>query len=432
MKSILVFGTFDALHPGHRWFLRHAAALGGRLTAVVARDCFVKSWKGQYPVFTEQARMSALRNSGLADQVLLADERIRTYEVLRKIKPDIICLGHDQQALYEDIKSHLNDTRLQEHRPQIIVLQPWRRRRYSSTRIKASKQWGLYALMIFAMAAFGFSWVSGKRLSAAMGPANLAFIRFLCTALACLPLTIFRKRHPHKKLKDGLPWVLMAASCLAVYNLMFFLALRTSLAGKGGLIVTTMNPLFTLLIMSAAAKRPLRCLSIVGAVLGLAAGILLAEPWNYTKGELADPGNLIFMGAALLWSVMTIAARKAQGYMGFTSFMVILYMLASILVLPFALTESGRLNFTGHGMAFWLDMLIISVAVGAYGTGMYFYASKKLGANRGSAFTYLVPASAIIFTWIILGETPRLLTLLGGLLAVIAFVIINFRGEAGD
>ncbi len=373
--------------------------------------------------------MDTLRNSGLVDQVLLSDERIRTYEVLKKAEPDVICLGYDQQALYDDIKSYLNDTRSQEHRPQIIVLPPWRRRRYSSTRIRASRQLGLYSLMILAMAAFGFSWVSGKRLSTAMGPANLAFIRFLCTALAYLPLIIFRKRHPHKRLRDGLPWVFMAASCLAIYNLMFFLALRASLAGKGGLIVTTMNPLFTLLIISAAAKRPLRYLSIVGAVLGLAAGILLIEPWNYTKGELADSGNLIFMGAALFWSMMTIAARKAQGYMSFTSFMIILYTLASILVLPFALLESGRLDFMGQDMAFWLDMLVISMAVGAYGTGMYFFASKKLGADKGSAFTYLVPASAIIFTWIILGEVPRLLSLLGGLLAIIAFVIINFRRE---
>ncbi|MCK5249408.1 MAG: adenylyltransferase/cytidyltransferase family protein, partial [Spirochaetaceae bacterium] len=38
MKTVLVFGTFDVIHPGHQWFLRNAARHGDRLVAVVSRD----------------------------------------------------------------------------------------------------------------------------------------------------------------------------------------------------------------------------------------------------------------------------------------------------------------------------------------------------------------------------------------------------------
>ena len=41
----MVFGTFDVIHPGHRFFLEQAALKGDRLVAVIARDEFVNKIK---------------------------------------------------------------------------------------------------------------------------------------------------------------------------------------------------------------------------------------------------------------------------------------------------------------------------------------------------------------------------------------------------
>lgn len=141
MKTVLVFGTFDILHPGHRWFLSQAASRGDRIIAAVSRDRFVLEWKGKSPSSDEKTRRSALIESGLVDDAVLSDPAQGSYDVLERIAPDIICLGHDQSALKDDLEAFLDKREKSEKpdkpekRPLIVVLRPWKRSLYSSSRL---------------------------------------------------------------------------------------------------------------------------------------------------------------------------------------------------------------------------------------------------------------------------------------------------------
>lgn len=132
MTKVLIFGTFDVIHPGHQWFLRQAADHGDDLIAVIARDQFVKNWKGKSPVLSENERLAAIKASGLVQDAVLGDKEIRTYGVVERVQPDIICLGHDQQALRDDLEAWL-EGRDGIKKPKIEILPPWNRHRYSSS-----------------------------------------------------------------------------------------------------------------------------------------------------------------------------------------------------------------------------------------------------------------------------------------------------------
>lgn len=436
MKTVLVFGTFDVLHPGHHWFLRHAANFGDRIVAVVSRDEFVLKWKGHAPVSNARDRMQSLVEENLVDEAILADEQIRTYGVLERIRPDIICLGHDQRDLRKDLKSYLCNCSDVTYNPVIHVLKPWKRDTYSSTKINCAHKSGfgggssrrfpwLYILVCIAMISFGFSWVSGKTLSALASPFRLTCIRFFLTMIFFLPLNVVGRQKPLTR--RGVLWTLFSAIFLVAYNLLFFFGLNAGLAGKGGLIVTTTNPLFTFFILSLVSLKSLKRMEFIGVILGSIACIILVEPWSFSIQEITDAGNLIFIVAALCWSVLTIGSQKAQDSIGFQRFNLILYLIAFVVTLPFALMESG---FSIRGLPhFWFHMLYLSGVVGAYGTGIYFFASSRLGAGRGSAFTYLVPLSALFSTWFILKETPDIITVLGAGMACSAFILINLRSE---
>ena len=445
-KTVLVFGTFDVIHPGHQWFLKKSRRYGDRLVAAVARDVFVREWKGHPPLTDEESRVRALKESRLVDDARLSDEDIRTYGILEKIRPEVICLGHDQKALKDDLNRWLGDHAA--FRPEIVVLPPWKRDRYSSTRrnkalagagpAEAVPVWGLYLLMIIAMGTFGFSWVSGKRIAGFATPAALALIRFTVTALCFLPLLPaagWKGRRGRVSGWTGWMAALGAAVALGLYNILFFSGLNAGLAGPGGLIVTTLNPLFNFLIVLAAGRRAPGRTALPGLILGIAGGVLLMRPWVYSGRQILDSGNLAFMAAALSWSVLTVLSRPAQARLGFIRFNLVLYVLAALILLPIALGTGGLLLFEGiprPGDAgfrnFWGHMLFISAATGAFGTGAYFMASSRLGAARGSAFTYLVPVFALLFTSVILGETPDLIMILGGTLTIGAVMLIH-RGR---
>ena len=106
-RTAMVFGTFDALHAGHRYFLQQAKKRTDRLVVSLSRDDFVRSVKGRQPEHTENERASRLREYGLADEIHLSDLNPGSYELLVKIRPDLICLGYDQDLLQKSLRDWL-------------------------------------------------------------------------------------------------------------------------------------------------------------------------------------------------------------------------------------------------------------------------------------------------------------------------------------
>ena len=146
MKKILVFGTFDGLHEGHKNFFQQALrqAQGklknkAYLIVVVGRDSTIIKTKGRLPKFNEQERLKVIQNSGLVDEARLGNEaapgdpstgsgqgKLDPYKVIEEIKPDIICLGYDQtffaDKLAEELPKrelgHVQIKRLEAYKPE--------------------------------------------------------------------------------------------------------------------------------------------------------------------------------------------------------------------------------------------------------------------------------------------------------------------------
>jgi len=102
----MVFGVFDGLHSGHLYFLEEAAKYG-EVIAVVARDSVVQKLKAKIPRRNENERLRAIREVPFVREAVLGDEKQGVYAVIAKHKPDIICLGYDQDWLRKDLKGKI-------------------------------------------------------------------------------------------------------------------------------------------------------------------------------------------------------------------------------------------------------------------------------------------------------------------------------------
>lgn len=92
---VLVFGTFDRLHPGHTHFLTEALKRG-ELSVVIARDRNVERIKKIQPTDDETARLHAVHLAVPDAQVILGDPEDFLAPV-RRIQPDLILFGYDQR-----------------------------------------------------------------------------------------------------------------------------------------------------------------------------------------------------------------------------------------------------------------------------------------------------------------------------------------------
>lgn len=124
MKKVMVFGTFDGLHPGHISFFKQAKKYGDYLIVVVAKDKTVKETKNHLPYFNESERLRGVADCGLADEAKLGytDDH---FKIIKEIKPDIICLGYDQKSFTEELPGELEKMglkieirRMKPHKPE--------------------------------------------------------------------------------------------------------------------------------------------------------------------------------------------------------------------------------------------------------------------------------------------------------------------------
>ena len=96
MKTVIVNGTFDILHPGHIAMLNTARSLGDYLVVCIDTDRRVKELKGKYrPINDQNFRRIMLQNLKAVDIVELFDSQEDLIRLLKLYNPDIMVKGSD-------------------------------------------------------------------------------------------------------------------------------------------------------------------------------------------------------------------------------------------------------------------------------------------------------------------------------------------------
>lgn len=110
-KTVLVFGVFDILHDGHRYFLNEAKKLGERLLVAVASDSSVKLLKNNLPHHDLETRIDNLKKENIADEIIPGDESIGSWDILKTVKPQIVAIGYDQNDLEKSLSNFISNER---------------------------------------------------------------------------------------------------------------------------------------------------------------------------------------------------------------------------------------------------------------------------------------------------------------------------------
>ena len=127
-KKVLVFGTFDGLHKGHKDFLTQAKKYGDNITAVIARDETVEQVKHKKPRFNETTRQETIKP--YVNQAKLGTTKKNKAEIILDIKPDVICLGYDQTHFIKQLHELIKEQQLN---IQIKTLKPYMAEKYKSS-----------------------------------------------------------------------------------------------------------------------------------------------------------------------------------------------------------------------------------------------------------------------------------------------------------
>ncbi|MAP84284.1 MAG: hypothetical protein CMF83_00930 [Candidatus Marinimicrobia bacterium] len=284
-------------------------------------------------------------------------------------------------------------------------------------------QFKLQIALMFAMAVWGLSWTNAKILGVYTSPPLSMFWRFFLATICFIPIMKWTN-HSFKIPQSAFKFVFLNGFFMTVYNYFYFRGTQLGFAGAGGVIVTTLNPIFTSLLAVVILKDLLKSKDILGAFLGLTGGALIIKIWSVNYGDLVQNGNIHFLLAALSWAFVTLITTSSKDKLHFIPYSFWSITIAGLFSFFISVNEP-LFSVFNYGWNFWLNLFILSAGAMVFGTTIYFLAAVRLGSRKASAYIFSVPVTAMGFSMVILGESLDWNTALGSVLAISGVYLIN-------
>lgn len=274
--------------------------------------------------------------------------------------------------------------------------------------------------MVLAMALWGAGWPALKIVTETLDVEVVTFWRFLIMFLAFIPVLLWWKK-PIALTKKTFFFFSSSAMLNIAFMYVSFWGVAAGTAGGGGVIITTLSPVLTVLLAMAVFKTAISPRRWFGLFVGLVGGAVMLELWAF---DFSHSGMLLFLLSALIWAVLTLFSQYSHAHMEPVHYSFMLAAVATAVTFCIALPHDVGAVFEQDGR-FWAALLFLAIMGQTVATTIFFIASGKLGSGAASSYMFMVPLSALVSSFVVLGEVPSFSLLVGGTLSMTAVYLIN-------
>jgi drug/metabolite transporter (DMT)-like permease len=260
------------------------------------------------------------------------------------------------------------------------------------------------ACAIGAAAAFSTAGVIVRRVEL---PAwDVSFWRSLLMLLAIAPLLLWRRRQTWIDVRNGGVSLVTSAVALAGSMVAFILALGLAPVANV-LIMFGATPFITALLARVILGEPLHGHTLLA--MAVAAGGLGLAVAGSLRGGAALGMAMAFLVVLCISTNYVIVRRRRD--VGMTPSLALAGLIAALASLPFA----DPATLSGHQLP-WL--LALGPGQLAAGLLLYIAALKRIPAGRAALLGLLELVLGPVWVWLIDGERPGTLTLVGGVVVI--------------
>lgn len=262
--------------------------------------------------------------------------------------------------------------------------------------------------MFFNVVAWGMSWVNVRAVLPEVGSGQLGAMRYLIASAVMLPIWLYRGR----PLPGRSDWPTVAALGLfgfCLYNLGINYGERTVNAGTGSMLISCI-PVLVILLGVLTGREKVGLLAWLGIILSMG-GVVLTAAGSAT-GLTFNLGSLLILGAALCAAIQTLISKSLTQRYAAVDVTTWAIWLGTLGLLPFShdlVGTAGRLSGMG-----WVHLLFLGMVPAALCYTIWSWVLVKLPITTVMSAVYAIPVFSVFFGWLILGEQPSLLTLVGG------------------
>jgi len=291
----------------------------------------------------------------------------------------------------------------------------------SDNRIDA-RDWSLLAVLsILWGGSFFFNGAALRELP----PLTLVFLRVALGAAILVPLLRVRGLGFPKSISGWTPFVVIGLLNNVIPFSLIVIGQTFIPSGLASILNAT-TPLFTVLVMAAAGEEALQVRRVAGVALGLA-GVIILRGWGIETRTGQGLGILLCLGGALSYGVAALAARrllKDSAPLGTATFQL---MASTVMMALVASAVEQPWGLPMPSLTTWLAVLGLAGLSTALAYIVFFQILRRSGATNVMLVTLLIPVTAILLGWLVLGEPISMREIAGAIVIGSALLVIDGR-----
>ncbi|MEP1576912.1 DMT family transporter [Roseibium album] len=283
-----------------------------------------------------------------------------------------------------------------------------------------------WVMLIVLGTIWGGSFLFAKVAVAEIPPFVLVFFR-VSSACAVLLLVLWYQKLLRKlSFELAIPFLIMGILNNAIPFSLLFLGQTEIGAGLASILNAT-TPIFTVVVAGVLVKQETLSANKIGGVLLGVIGVAVMLS-SSLSGVANDPvwAQLSCLGAAVSYACAATYARRfktVQPQVAATGQL----LGSSLIMLPIALYFGTGWTISGTSVTAWANVLALGVFATALAYLIFFQLLSDAGATNASLVTLIVPASALFFGWLILGENLSALQLGGFAILLVGLIVLDGR-----
>ncbi|HOI29112.1 MAG TPA: DMT family transporter [Melioribacteraceae bacterium] len=271
---------------------------------------------------------------------------------------------------------------------------------------------------------WGASFIATKQALEELEPLLIIFLRQVLAISLLASIAIHQKKNFSVNLKNhGRIFIL---SLIASFHLWIQVTgLQYTSASNTGWIIG-ITPVFMVLLGFLFFKERISPIQIFGILVAFGGLLLLVGKGDVTSIDLiSNKGDLLVLMSSFTWSVYSLVGKRITIEYSPIMTILFLFIMMSIIVVPFALTAeniSALINLTAAG---WTSILFLGLLCSGIAYVFWAESLSRMPASKVGAFLYLEPFVTVFTAWIFLNEEISLLTFVSGLIIIGGVILVN-------
>ena len=276
----------------------------------------------------------------------------------------------------------------------------------------------IHVALIFSVVLWGGMFVAYAYLLPTVSATEIITIRFVLVSISFLIVFVLVKKSRPKIPREKFGRLVLLAGIGIPGSQLPAIHSQNYLSPSLASVLVTTSPAWAAVLSGWVLRERLRGIQIAGFAIAFG-GAAIVITFGSGSGALSvdNPwGAALCLLAPFTWAVFNVLYKREFGNLDPFSTIGVCLIIGSFVMIPFYRSAARSLGEFSGSQWGWMIYTALAGTVLAY--YLWYWALQRLEANKTMSYNYAVPISALLWSWLVMGILPSLISILGGVILI--------------